>query len=173
MLKKLYFLVHAKASKYLMSKSRFCSVDKKVAKTDVFFQKAKMSSILKTLVFLLFLAERILGDCDLASLEELSTPQDLQSDLEAEETLTEGQIANFTCKDESKFLEPDSQGNNTLSVTCGSDNTFEVENWPMCVTKCLVEAPDDEKAYMSPEGKYISVIHHKYTGYRLLSFILE
>ena len=112
-----------------------------------------MSPFPRDLVFLLFLVPEILGACDLASLEELSVPQDLQSDLEAEQTLIEGQIANFTCKDEAKYLEPDSQGNNSLAITCGSENTFEVENWPMCVTKCVVEAPDDEKAYVSPEGK--------------------
>lgn len=110
------------------------------------------------ILYLLFfgatiVVRRISGDCGLSSLEDLSVPPDLQVDLEADQTISEGQSANFTCQDEAKYLEPDLQGNNTLTLTCGPDDTFAIENWPMCVTKCLVEAAADEKAYQSPEGK--------------------
>ena len=105
-------------------------------------------------LFLLFVVRRISGDCGLSSLQDLSIPPYLQVDLESDQTILEGQLANVTCQDETKFLEPDLQGNNTLALACGSDNTFALDdNWPMCVTKCLVEAAAEEKAYQSPEGK--------------------
>ena len=68
------------------------------------------------------------------------------------DTLATGSEVKMKCNSTELFLEPDTVGNNTLSLVCGDDGKFAdlptaPESWPSCVVKCEVNQISSELGF--------------------------